>query len=174
MPTYHKRVAILAEDVYEDLELWVPYYRLKEAGCEVTLLGAGKDTYQGKHGLPVKVDGKVDDADAESFHAVVIPGGYAPDKMRRHQPMIDFVRAADEANRIVAFICHAGWVAASAGIVRGRTVTSFFSIRDDLDNAGAEWVDREVVRDGNLISSRMPPDLPVFCRTLVGALQEMD
>lgn len=167
-----KRVAILAEDVYEDLELWYPYYRLKEAGADVVVLGTGKETYESKHGYPVQADTPVDEVSPDDFDAVVIPGGYSPDKMRRHPPMIDFVRDTDAAGKIVAFICHAGWVPVSAGIVEGRTVTSFFSIKDDMVNAGANWVDREVVRDGNLISSRTPDDLPAFCRTIIGALVE--
>lgn len=167
-----KRVAVLAEDVYEDLELWYPYYRLKEAGADVVILGTGNDAYESKHGYPVHPDSAVDDVTADDFDAVVIPGGYSPDKMRRHPPMVDFVRDMDDAGKIVAFICHAGWLPVSAGIVDGRTVTSFFSIKDDMVNAGAEWVDREVVRDGNLISSRTPDDLPAFCRTLIGALIE--
>lgn len=167
-----KRIAILAENLFEDLELLYPYYRLKEAGAEVRVLGAGASSYQGKNGLSVKPDGKVDEASSAEFDAVVIPGGYSPDHMRRHPPFIDFVREMAEAGRIVAFICHAGWVPVSAGIVKGRRVTSFSSIKDDMVNAGAEWVDREVVRDGNLISSRTPDDLPAFCRTLIESLTE--
>lgn len=166
------RVAILVANQFEDLEFYYPFYRLQEAGAEVTVLGTGATDYQGKKGLAAKQDHAVDDADPGSYDAVVIPGGYAPDLMRRHRPMIDFVRGVHDAGGLVAFICHAGWVPVSAGIVRGRTVTSFESIRDDMVNAGADWVDREVVRDGNLISSRVPPDLPAFCRTLIEALRE--
>jgi protease I len=170
LPLAGKRAVVLAEDVYEDLELWYPYYRLKEAGAEVSIRGTGKPTYHSKHGLPVTPDGVVDDATAEHFHAVVIPGGYSPDRMRRHKPLVEFVRSMNQEGRVVAFICHAGWVPASADILGGRRVTSVASIRDDLVNAGAEWVDEAVVRDGNLISSRRPSDLPEFCRTIISAL----
>ncbi len=165
------RVAVLAEDLYEDLELWYPVLRLREAGAEVRVVGpkAG-EVYKSKNGYPVKADVGMEDVKAEEFDAVVIPGGYAPDRMRRHRAMVEFVRAVHEAGKPVAFICHAGWVPASAGIVRGRTVTSFPSIRDDLVNAGARWVDQEVVVDGNLVSSRMPADLPAFCRALLDLL----
>jgi protease I len=167
-----KKIAILSETLFEDLELWYPYYRLKEAGAEVMVLGTGAESYKGKNGLSVKPDLTVDDASVDDYDAVVIPGGYSPDHMRRHPPMIEFVRSLSAQDKFVAFICHAGWVPASAGIVKGRRVTSFFSIKDDLINAGADWIDQEVVRDGNLISSRTPADLPAFCRTLIEALSE--
>lgn len=165
------RVAVLAEELYEDLELWYPVLRLREAGATVTLVGpkAG-DVSKSKHGYPAKADLGMDDARASEFDAIVIPGGYAPDRMRRHAAMLNLVRGMHEAGKPVAFICHAGWVPISAGIVRGRTVTSVSAIKDDLVNAGARWVDQEVVVDGNLISSRTPPDLPAFCRELVGML----
>ena len=165
-----KKIALLAENLFEDLELWYPYYRLQEAGAEVVVLGTGAESYQGKQGLRVTADGKVDDANVREFDAVVIPGGYSPDHMRRHPPLLTFVREMYEQNKLIAFICHAGWIPVSAGIARGRRVTSFHSIKDDMINAGAEWVDQEVVRDGNLISSRVPSDLPAFCRTLIDAL----
>ncbi|MCB9735376.1 MAG: type 1 glutamine amidotransferase [Deltaproteobacteria bacterium] len=165
-----KRVAVLAEEGYEDLELWVPYYRLLEEGAEVKVLGTSSEKFKSKHGYPVETDGSVADARATDYDAVVIPGGMAPDKMRLYKSVVDFVREMNAAHKVVAFICHAGSVAASADIVRGRTCTSWPSIRDDLKNAGAEWKDAEVVRDENLISSRKPQDLPAFCRTLVEAL----
>jgi len=166
-----RRVAVLVEEVYEDLELWYPVLRLREAGAEVKLIGpeAGA-VYKGKNGVPAKADLGMNEAKAAEFDAVVVPGGYAPDRMRRHRPMVEFVRAIFDAGKPVAFICHAGWVPISAGIVRGRAVTSFHSIRDDLVNAGARWVDQEVVVDGNLISSRMPADLPAFCRAIIEQL----
>lgn len=167
-----KRVVVLAEDLYEDLELWYPYYRLKEAGATVRLLGTGRPTYHSKHGLPVEVDGSVAEAEPSGVEAVVVPGGYSPDKMRRHRPLLDFVRGIFEDGGYVAFICHGGWVPVSADIVRDRKVTSAPSIQDDLRNAGAEWLDQEVVRDGALISSRRPPDLPAFCGSLLEALGE--
>lgn len=166
-----KRVAILVEDLYQELEFWYPYLRLKEAGAEVVVLGTGKETYTSKHGYPAKADRSVENASPDEFDAVVIPGGYAPDIMRRSSALVNFVRQMHDQGKVVAFICHAGWVPISAGILRGRTATSFFSIKDDMVNAGAEWVDREVVRDGNLISSRKPDDLPAFCRTIIEALK---
>ena len=167
------QIAILAEDQFEDLELWYPLLRLREAGATVTVIGMpGNDRYAGKHGLPVEVDRTVDEVTAEEFHALVIPGGYAPDRIRRHQPMLDLVKSVYEQGGIVAMICHAGWVPISAGIVKGKRVTSFFAIKDDLVNAGAEWVDKEVVVDDRLISSRHPDDLPAFCRTIIETLSE--
>src|SRR6266436_2356328 len=141
-----KRVAILAENMYQEMELWVPYYRLKEEGAEVKVVGAVE------------------------FDAVVVPGGYAPDMMRRHESMVKLVREASQQGKVVAAICHAGWMLASAGVVKGKKATSFFSIKDDMVNAGAQWVDEEVVVDGNLITSRKPDDLPAFCREIVRAL----
>ena len=168
-----KRVAILAEQLYEDLELWYPLFRLREAGAEVFVVGTGTaDEYRSKHGYPVKVDAEADTVTAAQFDAVVIPGGYAPDHMRRSSAMIRLVREAHEQGKVVAAICHAGWMLASAGIARGRTLTCYKSIKDDLVNAGANYVDREVVRDGNLITSRFPADLPAFLREIVKALAE--
>jgi protease I len=166
-----KGIAILAEDNYQELELWYPLLRMREAGAEVFVVGMpGVETYHSKHGYPVRVDVSADDVSADDFDAVVIPGGYAPDLMRRHQPMLDLVSGVFERGAIVAFICQAGWVPISAGIVSGKRVTSVSAIRDDLVNAGARWLDQEVVQDGNLISSRSPDDLPAFCQTIIGAL----
>jgi protease I len=167
------RVAILAESLYEDLELWYPFYRLREAGADVFVVGSGSaDTYQSKHGYPVTVDAEADTVTASQFDGVIIPGGYSPDHMRRHPSMVKLVREAHEQGKVVAAICHAGWMLASANIVRGKMVTSFRSIKDDMVNAGANWVDREVVRDGMLITSRTPADLPAFMRTTLAALRE--
>lgn len=169
-----KRIAILAEDLYEDLELWYPVLRFREAGAEVTIIGSGSETYASKHGYPVQADMSAENARAAAFDAVVIPGGYAPDHMRRQPAMVDFVREAVEQDKIVAAICHAGWMLASAGVVRGRRVTCFSSIKDDMVNAGGQYEDSEVVRDGNLITSRMPDDLPAFCRTIGEALATIE
>ena len=166
-----KRIAVLAEDHYEDLELWYPLLRMKEAGAEVTVVGMpGVESYSSKHGYPARVGAAAADLSAEDFDGVIIPGGYAPDRMRRHKAMLDLVRGIFRRGGVVAMICHAGWVPISAGIVEGKTVTSVSAIRDDLLNAGAEWVDQEVVVDGNLISSRGPNDLPAFCRAIIAAL----
>ncbi|MCH5377000.1 MAG: type 1 glutamine amidotransferase [Planctomycetes bacterium] len=162
--------AVLVEDMYEDQELWYPVQRLREAGAEVVLVGPqANTTYQSKHGYPAKSDKASTDVSADQFAGVIIPGGYAPDRMRRHESMVQLVRQANQAGKLVAAICHGGWMLCSADIVRGRTVTSFFAIRDDLVHAGANWVDREVVRDGNLVTSRTPDDLPAFLRTIINA-----
>ena len=168
-----KRVAILAENQYEDLELWYPLYRLREAGADVFVVGTGTaDTYTSKHGYPVKVDAEADTVDAAQFDLIVVPGGYAPDLMRRSPAMVNLVRQANEQGKLIAAICHAGWMLCSANVIRGRTVTGFKSIKDDLVNAGGQYVDREVVRDANIITSRTPADLPAFLREIIGALQE--
>jgi protease I len=166
-----KRIAILAENLYQEMELWVPYYRFKEEGAEVTIVGAGGATaYASKHGYPVSVDAQAEQVKAVEFDAVVVPGGYAPDMMRRHQAMVSLVREAAQQGKVVAAICHAGWMLVSAGILNGRKATSFFSIKDDLKAAGAQWQDAEVVVDGTLITSRKPDDLPAFCRAIIAAL----
>ncbi len=166
-----KKIAIFAESQFEDLELWYPVLRLREAGATVTVVGTGTaDTYHGKHGVPVLVDEDAEDVSAADFDAVVIPGGYAPDKLRRYQSVLDIVRETFEQGKVVAFICHAGWVPISAGLVRDKRVTSAISIKDDLVNAGAQWEDAEVVVDGKLISSRGPNDLPAFCLAIIEAM----
>ncbi len=168
-----KRIAILAENMYQEMELWVPYYRLREEGADVKVIGAGgAKSYTSKHGYPVSVDAQADQVKAVEFDAVVVPGGYAPDMMRRHPAMVALVREAAQQGRVVAAICHAGWMLVSAGILKGRKATSFSSIKDDLVAAGANWVDAEVVVDGNLITSRNPNDLPAFCRAIVSALSK--
>jgi protease I len=168
-----KKGAILIEDLYNELEFWVPYYRLIEAGVEMTVVGPKADTtYKSKIGMAATSDAAASDLNGADFDVVVIPGGYAPDRMRRDAGMVDLVRDAYDAGKLVAFICHAGWLPISAGIVKGKKLTSFFAIKDDLVNAGAEWVDAAVVRDGNLITSRTPADLPDFCRAIVEALAE--
>jgi protease I len=166
-----KRIAILAENLYQEMELWVPYYRFREEGAEVKVVGAGgAKSYTSKHGYPVTVDVQADQVKAVEFDAVVVPGGYAPDMMRRHAAMVSLVRDGAQQGKIVAAICHAGWMLVSAGVLKGRKATSFFSIKDDLEAAGADWQDAEVVVDGNLITSRKPDDLPAFCRAIIAAL----
>ncbi len=167
-----KRIAILAEDNYEDLELWYPLLRMREAGATVTVVGmSGREVYHSKHDYPVTVDATANGVSAHDFDAVIIPGGYAPDRIRRHKLMLDLVKDIFEKGGVVAFICHAGWVPISAGIVNGKRVTSVSSIRDDLVNAGAEWENLEVVEDDTLISSRGISDLPAFCKAIIAALQ---
>jgi len=168
-----KRVAILAENLDQEMELWVPYYRLKEAGAAVKVIGTGSaKSYTSKHGYPVAVDAAADEVKAKEFDAVVIPGGYAPDLMRRSTAMVGLVREAFQQGKVVAAICHAGWMLCSAGILKGKTATCFHAIKDDMVNAGARYVDEEVVVDGNLITSRKPDDLPAFCREIVKALEK--
>lgn len=166
-----QRIAVLVEDAYEDLELWYPALRFREEGAEVQLVGPSRKTFYSKHGYPAEADLAVQEAQVDDFQAVIIPGGYAPDKLRRHEGMVAWVREMNGKGKLVAAICHAGWMLASADILRGRRVTGFFSIRVDLVNAGAEFVDQEVVQDGNLITSRTPRDLPAFCRTILQALE---
>lgn len=165
-----RKVVVLVEDQYEDLELWYPALRLREAGAEVTVVGPEERSYSSKHGYPVRAERAVSAVAARDIDAVVIPGGYAPDHMRACEPLVKLVRDAFQAGKVVAAICHAGWVLASAGILRGKQVTGYHTIQDDLRHAGAEYVDREVVRDENLITSRHPGDLPAFCREIVTAL----
>ncbi|MFN2520488.1 MAG: type 1 glutamine amidotransferase domain-containing protein [Candidatus Limnocylindria bacterium] len=168
-----RTVAILVEKLYEDLELWYPLYRLREAGARTILVGpSGGETYASKHGYPARAERASGDVAAAEVDGVIIPGGYAPDHMRRDPEMVRLVREADAAGKVVAAICHAGWMLVSAGIARDRRLTCFHSIRDDLVAAGALFEDREVVRDGNLITSRRPDDLPAFCRTIIAALSE--
>jgi protease I len=164
---------VLVEDLYENLELWYPVLRLREEGAQVFVVGpkAG-ETYKSKEGYPAKADKSAEEISADEIDAVIIPGGYAPDRMRRHEAMVKLVREAAQKGKIVAAICHGGWMLAEADVVRGRTVTSFFAIKTDLINAGANWVDKEVVRDGNIITSRVPSDLPAFMRTIIEALAE--
>jgi len=164
-------VLFFAGPLYEDLELWYPKIRLEEEGARTVVAGTGERTYQGKRGYPLTVDTSVDQVEAKDFDGLVIPGGYAPDIMRRSQRLLQLTREIYEAGKPVAFICHAGWVPISAGIVKGKRGTSVGAIRDDLVNAGMIWEDSPVVVDGNLISSRTPADLPAFMRELIRALE---
>jgi protease I len=167
-----RRIAMLAEDLYQELELWYPLLRMREAGAEVSVVGMpGVEEYHSKLGYPVEVDVAADAVSADDFDAVIIPGGYAPDRIRRHQPMLDLVRGIFERGGVVAAICHGAWVPISAGIMKGRQATCFSAIKDDVINAGATYVDIDVVQDGNLITSRVPQDLPAFCRTIISALK---
>lgn len=165
-----KKVIILIENMYNEHEFWYPFYRLKEAGAEVVVVGTGGLQYTSKIGLPAEANESAKNLSGADFDGVVIPGGYAPDFMRRDLDMIRLVRECFDQGKIVAAICHAGWVLASAKILAGRRATSFFAIKDDMVHAGADWVDEEVVIDGNLITSRTPADLPAFMRAIVGAL----
>ncbi len=172
MSLHGKTVLFFAGPLYEDLELWYPKIRLEEEGARAVVAGTGEKTYQGKRGYPLTVDTNVDDISAEDFDGLVIPGGYAPDIMRRSTKLLQLTQEIYEAGKPVAFICHAGWVPISAGIVRGKRGTSVGAIRDDLVNAGMLWEDSPVVVDGNLISSRTPADLPQFCKAIIAALEK--
>jgi protease I len=166
-----KRAVVLAENMYQELELWYPVLRLRGTGMTVHVVGTGSaSTYTSKHGYPVQVDATADQVNAKDVDAVVIPGGYAPDVLRRYPAVLKLVRDAFQEGKVVAAVCHAGWVLASAGIVKGRKLTSFSAIKDDMVNAGAKWVDQEVVQDGNLITSRTPADLPAFTDAIIAAV----
>jgi protease I len=171
-----KRIALLAEEDFEDDELTEPLRAMKTAGARVMVVGSGSQkSYKGKRGVAeVKVDADAGQVRADYFDAVIIPGGYAPDKMRLHKPMIDLVRTAHDSGRLVAAICHGPQILISAEVVRGRKVTSWPSVAIDLKNAGALWVDEAVVRDGNLITSRQPADLPEFNAAIIEALEGRD
>lgn len=167
------RIAVLIEDFYQDLEVWYPILRFQEEGFQVvTIEPHGRKEYRGKNGYPIEVDKRIDDVKAKDFDGVVIPGGWAPDKLRLSKKVLQFVKELFDNGKVVASICHGGWVLVSAGICKDKTLTSYIAIKDDLVNAGAHFVDREVVRDGNLITARKPEDLPAFCREIISALKK--
>ncbi len=173
MPLQGKTVGIFAEDIYNEFELWIPYYRFLEEGAQVVIIGSGTaDVFHGKYGIPVKVDKNAADVSPNELDCIVIPGGYAPDKMRIHPEMVNLVRDCFNQGKIIAAICHAGWMLASAGIAKGKKCTSYVAVKDDLVNAGAHWEDSEVVVDGNLITSRKPEDLPAFCKAVIKAFAD--
>ncbi len=169
-----KKVMILVEDMFNIYEFWYPYYRLKEAGASVVVVGSGrKAVFTGKPATEVAADVAAEEIQVDAYDGIIIPGGYAPDMMRRYPAMVSLVEQGVRSGKVVAAICHAGWMLASAEILKGRTVTSFFAIKDDLVHAGAEWVDEAVVVDGNLVTSRTPDDLPVFMPAVIQCLQEL-
>jgi protease I len=167
-PLSGRRAAVMAGPLFEDAEAVYPYYRLQEAGAEVTVLGLeGGTTVTGKKGMELAVDKAAADVSADDLDLLVIAGGYGPDKLRTDEGVLRLVRELNDQDKPIAFICHAGWVPASAGIVTGRRLTSVPAIKDDLVNAGADWEDAEVVVDGNFVTSRRPPDLPAFMRAAI-------
>jgi protease I len=171
MSLKHLKVVNLAHHQFEDLELWYPVLRLREEGITVHIAGEKPGIkYYGKHGVPVETDIGFSDLDPENYHGLMIPGGWAPDKIRRDQGVLDFVRKINEHEKPIGEICHAGWVLISAGILQGRRVTSTPAIKDDMKNAGAEWLDEAVITDQNLVSSRRPIDLPIYMKTYVELL----
>ncbi len=166
-----KKVAILVENFYQDLELWYPKMRLGEAGHEGIFVGPERgQTYHGKYGYPCKCDLSFANAYSKDFDGLVVPGGFAPDRLRKEKGVLALVQAMHEEEKPIAFICHGGWVAISAKILKGKKATSFDAIKDDMENAGAIWLDEPCVVDGNLISSRTPADLPAFMMELLSQL----
>lgn len=168
-----KKVLILVDDLYEDLELWYPRLRLQEDGIGVLVAGPKSNVvYRGKHGYPCLSDMEFLEAEEPDFDGILIPGGYAPDKLRRYGKVLELVQQFYQSKKCIGFICHAGWVPISSRILKGKKVTGAEAIRDDFENAGAIWKDQEVVIDGNLISSRMPKDLPSFAKAVIDYLRQ--
>jgi protease I len=168
------RVAVLVENLYQELELWYPVLRLREAGVAVTIVGpAAGEVYASKLGYPATAEAGIDEVGPDDFDAVVVPGGFSPEYLRRNPAIVDFVRRIDGRGAPVAAICHAGWLLATAGIVNGRKVTSVPVIKDDVIHAGGDWQNEPVVVDGNLITSQLPNDLPAFTRQILGGLTGM-
>lgn len=166
-----KRIGYFVEDGFEDLEFWVPVMRLREEGANVVVIGTGEKQYTGKHGLTAKADAAAADVRAVAFDAIVIPGGWAPDKLRRNEDVKRIVKNAYGANKVIGVICHAGWVPISAGILKGHRCTGSIAIKDDLENAGGTWVDEPAFRDGAFVWGRVVQDIPAFCRELVAAIE---
>jgi len=162
-----KKILIFAANDFEDMELHFPRLTLQGEGAEITLAGLNKETVFGKHGLPAKPDTTVDKCNAKDFDAIVIPGGYSPDHLRANEQVLRIVRDAAKAGKPVAAICHAPWVLISAGLCEGKRMTSYHTIKDDMVNAGCDWVDEACVVDGNLVTSRKPDDLPAFCEQII-------
>jgi protease I len=167
-----KKIAVLVAEGFEELEYWVTVMRLQEEGTEVVSVGPGTEPVSGKNGLGAQADTTADGVDATELDGVVVPGGWAPDKLRRYPEITNLVRTVHERNKTVGIICHGGLVAISAGIVAGARATGSLGIKDDLENAGAIWVDKAAFREGNLVWGRVVPDIPDFCRELVAALAE--
>jgi protease I len=162
-----KKVLVLAGPDFEDAELIYPKIRMIEAGADVKVAGLGEKTYKGKHGYPVSVDMHVQDAVDQRWDVVVVPGGWAPDKIRMSKAALSVVQATLKHGGVVSAICHGGWVLASADVIRGKKVTSYIAIKDDMVNAGGHWVDEAVVVDSNIVTSRTPDDLPQFCQAII-------
>jgi len=168
MDAHGKQVLLLAGPDFEDRELFYPLLRFREAGASVTVAGLGASHYTGKAGLTLPVDGSINDlAKAKPWDAVIIPGGWAPDKIRMNPHALWVVQDALERRAVVAAICHGGWVLASAKVLQGRQVTSYIAIKDDMEHAGAIWVDQPVVSDRGMVTSRNPDDLPAFCQEIL-------
>ena len=166
-----KRIAIMLDEQYQEMEVWVPYYRLVEAGVKVSLVAPqANKVYPSKLGYPCTSTTAAADVHGGDFHGVIVPGGWCPDFMRRDETMIRFIQQCAEAGIVLAAICHGGWMLCCTDALRGRRATSFVAIRHDMINAGANWVDEECVVDGNIITARKPDDLPAFCKAVIQAL----
>ena len=170
-PLAERRILMFVDDIYEDLELWYPKLRMIEAGAHVVVAGPEAERkYAGKHGYPCVADAAIRDMEADDFHGAIIPGGFMPDKLRRDPKVLQLVRQFSSGGKLVAAICHGGWIPISAGVYRGVRVTGSLGIKDDLVNAGAKWEDAPVVVDRHFVSSRKPDDLPDFCRAILGVM----
>jgi protease I len=168
-----KKIIALIEDEFEDLELWYPVLRIREEGHIVHLIGQkAKQKYIGKYGVPAISDFSFNEINTNEYDALLVPGGWAPDKLRRYPEVLQLIIDFNEKNKLIGQICHAGWVLISAKILSGRIVTSTPGIKDDMENAGAKWLDEPVIIDGNLISSRRPPDLPQYMKAFIGLLNK--
>lgn len=168
-----KHVIALVEEEFEDLELWYPVLRLREEGATVDLVGKeANKVYHGKYGVPVTTDRNFTEVNVDAYDAILVPGGWAPDKLRRYPEVIEFIKHMDQQKKPIGQICHAGWVLISADILKGRQVTSTPGIKDDMTNAGSTWHDEAVVIDGHIISSRRPPDLPPYVKAFADKLAE--
>ncbi len=166
------KIGVLIEDLYNELEFWYPYLRLKEEGFEVIAIGPEKEKeYKSKIGLPKVSEKGAKEIDPKELSAIIVPGGYAPDRLRRSKDILNLVKGVYDNGGIVATICHGGWVLISADILKGKKATSYFAIKDDMVNAGVNWVDEEVVIDGNIITSRTPDDLPAFLKAIISKLK---
>lgn len=162
-----KKIAVLIEEQYQEMEVWVPYYRLKEAGLEPVLVGREKGKiYPGKFGYPAQAEADYS-LKAGDLDGILIPGGFAPDFLRRYPEPARLAAEVFKAGKMTASICHGAWILCSAGILKGRKATCFYAIADDVKNAGADYRDEEVVVDGNLITSRKPEDIPAFCAAMI-------
>lgn len=172
-PLAGQKILVFVGDIYEDLELWYPKLRLIEAGAAVVIAGPeAKQTYQGKNGYPCQSDAAIDDMNADDFDGLIVPGGFMPDKLRRDAKVLQLVRDFNESGKLVAAICHGGWIPISAGVYRDVEVTGSPGIKDDLVNAGAIWKDAAVVVDRHFVCSRKPDDLPDFCRGVIQVLTD--
>lgn len=168
-----KKILQIVSDDFEDLELWYPVLRLREEGASVIIAGEEEQTtYIGKYGVPIQSDVSFSKVTIEEFDALLVPGGWSPDKLRRYDEVLNFVKHMDQKEKPIGQICHAGWVLISADVLKGKKVTSTPGIMHDMMNAGAEWVDEPVVVDGHIISSRRPPDLPDYMREFIKVLEK--